>query len=423
MTRPVPLAVLFAVLLALLLLSACQSPPAEHSHGDHDDHGDHAEEEKRKGPHGGRLLRSGDFALEVTIFEDGVPPEFRLYPRLRGEPVALDEVSVTLALTRINGLPGGQVDRHTFAPDGDALRSPDAVYEPHSFDVTVRAEYAGEIYEWTYKSPEGRVEIAADMAAASGLQTTTVGAGTIHERLALYGRIRPDPARVRAVSARFPGLAQTVSVQVGDAVKVGQTLATVESNESLQMYRVVAPLDGVVTARAINPGESVGASRIFEVADFSSVWAEVSVFPRDRLRLQRGQAVTLSASDGTARSEGLIDYVAPVGSDHQAVTARVVLDNADGRWIPGQFVGAAVTVGESTAEIVVPLSALQRFRDWDVVFVNEGETYQALPVQLGLRDDAQVEVRSGLESGARVVTENAFLVKADIEKSGASHDH
>jgi membrane fusion protein, heavy metal efflux system len=71
----------------------------------------------------------------------------------------------------------------------------------------------------------------------------------------------------------------------------------------------------------------------------------------------------------------------------------------------------------------VPLGALQRFRDWDVVFVNEGGIYQAIPVKLGRRDGTHVEVLDGLHAGARMVIGNSYLVKADIEKSGASHDH
>jgi membrane fusion protein, heavy metal efflux system len=72
---------------------------------------------------------------------------------------------------------------------------------------------------------------------------------------------------------------------------------------------------------------------------------------------------------------------------------------------------------------MVPLAALQTFRDWDVVAVNDGELYQLQPVELGRRDGANVEVLSGLAPGARVVTANSYLVKADVEKSGASHDH
>ena len=73
--------------------------------------------------------------------------------------------------------------------------------------------------------------------------------------------------------------------------------------------------------------------------------------------------------------------------------------------------------------MVVPLASLQTFRDWDVVFVRVGDTYEIRPVELGKRDAQQVDVLSGLKAGDQVVVEQSYLVKADIEKSGASHDH
>lgn len=398
-------------------------PEKGHGSADGHGHGESHEDEAPKGPHGGRLLEDGDFALEVTIFEDGVPPQFRLYPSLRGKPLAPAEVEARIELTRVNGLSGGKIDRHGFEAKDDYLFCPLTVYEPHSFDLKVRAEHAGRKYEWSYTSPEGQTTISAGMAQANGLQIATVGGASLRENIALYGSIRPNAERVRAVTARFPGIVKAVDVQVGDTVKAGQTLATIESNESLQVYAVTAPIAGTITRRAANAGELAGSEALFEVADFSSVWAELSVFPRDRARLKSGQVAEIEATDGSGRGSGTINYVSPAGSASQALTARVVLDNSSGIWTTGQFVNALVAAGEVAAPLVVPQTALQSFRDWDVVFVVDGDRYQALPVKLGRRDASQVEVLDGLEPGARVVVGNSYLLKADIEKSGASHDH
>jgi cobalt-zinc-cadmium efflux system membrane fusion protein len=73
--------------------------------------------------------------------------------------------------------------------------------------------------------------------------------------------------------------------------------------------------------------------------------------------------------------------------------------------------------------MTVPLSALQRFRDFDVVFARVGEDYEVRMLDLGQRDSERVEVLGGLAPGTEYVTTNSYLVKADIEKSGASHDH
>lgn len=416
MIRPVSL-----LLLSMLGLVACghASAPQADGHG----HAEAHEESLVKGPHGGRLLQSGDFALEVTIFERGVPPEFRVYPSFKGKPLPPDQVRLSMTLSRINGLPSGKTDRQDFTPRNDYLLGSQEVYEPHSFAVKAVAQHAGRTHEWNYDSPEGRVRIAADMAQAQDLKTAIAGAGAIRETVSLYGSIQPDAERQRAVTARFPGIIRSVPVQAGDRVKAGQALATVESNESLQVYAVTAPIAGTVTRRNTNPGEATGSEALFEVADFASVWAELSVFPRDRGRLARDQAVEVSAADGTATGSGRIRYLSPVGAANQALLARVVLDNGAGQWTPGQFVNARVTVAEAPATTVVPLAALQTFRDWDVVFVVDGETYQAQPVQLGRRDASHAEILAGLAPGARIVVANSYLVKADIEKSGASHDH
>lgn len=401
-----------------VLLSACSKPPANDAHDEHA-----AAAEFERGPHNGRLLRDGDLAVEMTIFEQGVPPEFRVYATEKNKAISPTALQLTVELKRFAGV----VDQHQFNAKDDYLVSAAEVYEPHSFDVAVVAQYQGKSHRWTYASYEGRTVITATAANASGIQTVAVGPGNIDERIAVYGAIQPDATRVRSVVARFPGVIRTVVVAVGERVRAGQTLATVESNESLQTYVVTAPIAGTVMQRHANPGEAAAAEPLFEIADYSQVSAVLNVFPRDRTRIHTGQAVAIRAADGAATASSTIAAISAgtVGGSNEPATlsARVVLDNRDARWTPGQFVNADITVATTNAPLVLPTTALQTFRDWSVVFLNVGETYQAQPVELGKSDGEHVEITSGLTAGMPVVIANSYLVKADIEKSGASHDH
>jgi len=86
-------------------------------------------------------------------------------------------------------------------------------------------------------------------------------------------------------------------------------------------------------------------------------------------------------------------------------------------------VRAAIETRRSLVPLRVPLSALQQIFGWEVVFVRVGDIFEARPLELGRRDAAHVEVLSGLAVGDQIVVEQSFLIKADIEKSGAVHDH
>jgi cobalt-zinc-cadmium efflux system membrane fusion protein len=402
-----------ALLLALVLLGACNPETAVTAHDEH------AAEEAERGPHGGRLLEDGDFAIELAIFESGVPPEFHAWATAGGELVAPGDIDLTVELVRL----GGARDRFAFTPVADYLRGTSEVREPHSFDVQVVARRSGREHRWSYESFEGRTTIAEPIARASGIETAPAGPGAIVDRLVLYGTINPDVTRVREVQARFPGLISSVARRVGDRVRAGDVLATIESNESLRSYTATAPIAGVITVRHAEPGEQTDADGLFEIADFSTVWAELNVFSRDRARLKQGSAVHVDAGDGSG-ADGTIDYLAPVGDRaSQSVTARVVLENADGRWTPGQFVEAQVTVAENPVALAVPLAALQTFRELDVVFAKVGDVYEVRMLELGRRDADNVEVLGGLDPGTEIVIANSYLVKADIEKAGASHDH
>ena len=270
---------------------------------------------------------------------------------------------------------------------------------------------------------EDRTTIDAAMARSMGIETAVAGPGLLRERLSLYGSIHPNAERVREVAARFPGVVRSVTARLGEPVRAGQVLAAVESNESLQTYAVTAPISGLVTQRAANPGEATGEAPLFVISDYANVWAELSVFPRDRARLQAGQVVKISAADAQQSGEGHIGAIVAAEGEGPTLLARVPLDNTQGHWTPGQFVTAEVVIGESPLALAVPNAALQPYEDATVVFAQTGESYEARKLKLGRSDGEVTEVLGGLQPGTRYVTANSYIIKADIEKSGASHDH
>ena len=108
---------------------------------------------------------------------------------------------------------------------------------------------------------------------------------------------------------------------------------------------------------------------------------------------------------------------------NQLVNARVELEKAPSQLLPGTFVTGGIHVGGSTVPLAVRSAGLQSFRDFRVVYAVVDDVYEVRMLELGRRAGDWIEVLGGLEPGTQYVTRNSHLIKADIEKSGASHDH
>ncbi|HAV61874.1 MAG TPA: hypothetical protein DCY13_05875 [Verrucomicrobiales bacterium] len=394
------------------------------AHGHADDHSEHAAGEPgewERGPHGGRMLRDGGFAVEITIFERGVPPQFRVYCFRDGQPVDPALVKLEIQLERL----GGRTDHIRFRQEGEHLVGDRTVYEPHSFSAHVTAETADRSHSWRYESPEARIELTPGTARSSGVVVESAGPAAIRSVLVANGRIVPNEDRMKHVVPRFAGVLKEVRGKLGEAVREGDVLAVVESNESLQDYEVRSGLAGTIVAKHAVAGEFVKeGDAIFVVADLGTVWVDLNVHRQDAGHVRVGQVVVLEGGEGLPKAEGTISYLSPFGAaDTQTLLARVVLPNPEGVWRPGLFVSGKILLEEVSVPVAVRAGAVQTFRDWTVVFVNEGNLYEPLVIGTGRSDGEWVEVTTGMKPGMRYVAENSFIIKADILKSGASHDH
>lgn len=393
------------------------------SHGDVSGPGEPKQDapEGPKGPHGGRLLTEGAFGVEMTIFERGVPPEFRVFLYENRKPQPPSSARLTVRLHRL----AGRIDTITFSPAGDYLRGDKEVEEPHSFDVEVIAEHGGKTTRWQYDSYEGRTTLSPEAVQSAGVVVEPVGPATIKRVLKAYGQVVPNAERTIEVIPRYPGVLKEAKKQLGDPVVRGEVLAIVENNESLQAYELRSQIAGTVVEKHLTAGAFVKEGEpIYLVSDLATVWVDLGIPRQDASRVRVGQAVTVIREEGQDGESGSISYISPLGTGPtQSLLARVVMKNGSGVWHPGLSVTAAVLLEEAAVPLAVKVSALQAFRDWDVVFLRDRNAFEVRPLELGRRDSTWAEVLSGIEPGQEYVTENSFLIKADIGKSGATHDH
>jgi len=201
--------------------------------------------------------------------------------------------------------------------------------------------------------------------------------------------------------------------------------AVADSSQGLTRYEIRAPIDGVVTDKKISVGEVLKEDApIFQIADLSSVWVELSVPARELNRLKVGDAAVVKASAYEALAEARLAYVgALVGEQSRQAMARLVLPNPKGWWRPGLPVSVALSTDEVEVPVAVAVDALQSLGEATVVFGRAGEQFEARPLVLGRSDGRHAEVLKGLAAGERYATRNSFLIKAEIGKAGAGHEH
>lgn len=265
------------------------------------------------------------------------------------------------------------------------------------------------------------MHLSDEMMTALSIGVQVAGAGEVHQTERLYGKISADPRQISHITARYPGIIRTVIPALGDAVERGDLIATIEANDSLQTYDIRAPISGLVVDSHANPGEFAGEQTLLTIADYRNVWADLNVFPGSVQTIQAGQSVELRLGDLVAGSS--IRYLNPGQGLSPNVIARVPVENPNQVWTPGLLIEAEVTIDRLQFPLVIDNRALQDFRDWRVVFIQIGDAFEIRPLELGRTDGRFSEVLSGLNVGDRYVVENSYLIKADLEKSGASHDH
>ena len=456
-----------------------------------------AEPENPKGPHGGRLLSKGAFSVEVTIYEQGVPPEFRIYAFENGKPVDPAQIRLKVELGRL----GVQPEQIGFLAKKDYLVGDREIAEPHSFTVRVVAQYKDQEHNWAYEQIEGRINMDDAVAGEAGIGIAAAGPAKIRSLLQLSGEIQFNQDRLAHVVPRLDGVVLRSVKNLGDPVRRGELLAVVESqmladlksehlatqtrlnlatatferekrlweekisaeqdylasrqalaeagiadrnaeqkllalgldhaaiarggDDALTRYEIRSPIDGVVIEKHLSLGEAIKEdASIFTIADLSTVWAEMTIYPKDLASVKIGQKVTVNAVGLNIAATGSVSYVGSlIGEQTRSAKARVTLQNPARSWRPGLFVTVELVESEVTVPVAVSIDAIQTYRDWKVVFARFDGQFEARPVELGRSDGKLVEIVEGLQSGTKYAAANSFVLKAELGKAGASHDH
>jgi cobalt-zinc-cadmium efflux system membrane fusion protein len=194
---------------------------------------------------------------------------------------------------------------------------------------------------------------------------------------------------------------------------------------SMRRHELRSPIAGRVVDRKMNIGAPVTPeSEVFIVADLSRVWIEVAVPLADLAFVKDGQAVAIFNAATGEEGAAKIIFISPL-LDNDTRTARVVaeMDNPDRVWRPGTYVRARITTEEAAVDMAVPLSAVQTIADEAAVFVRIEQGFEKREIVLGRRDEKSVEVVFGLDEGETIAVSNTFVLKADLRKREAEHDH
>ncbi len=274
-------------------------------------------------------------------------------------------------------------------------------------------------HEHEHDNSSETTKISAAMATANGIRTAIASSGTVNATLPIFATLVVPPQQEIQLSGRFPGLITDVRVAPGDSVKKGQTLATIESNESLSRYEVRSPISGVISDSHAASGNLASSEPLFVIVDLSGLWLEIPVHPSQRTQVAAGQPVTLPAHNISTQ----IDSIAPPAHGRPYWRARAKVSNSHDDLTPGEVVLVHITTAETVAQVRVENRALQNHEGNTVVFVHHDGEYEARPVTTGASDEKFTEITAGLNPGEEYVTDNSYLIKADIGKSGAAHQH
>ena len=440
-----------------------------------------------KGPHGGRLYRDGDFSAEVKIFEEGVEPHLRVYGYFKDKPLKPNEINANIFIKRLDAeqtitfkpesdyLIGNEIvyEPHSFlmvinvdyqgkkhswkwdTKEGrvtmldssikssglELLKVEPMMFEnalelkgelkfPDNFESFITPKASGTLVK-TYRTIGDKVSQGDLLATVQSQDLIRLNA----ERSIAMDTLQFSRKKMEQERTLFQ---KRVSPEI-DYINAQREFedAQIRANELNSLIRSYGGSgNGTIEVRAAMSGTilqvlgAVGsnvtpASPLFKIANTSQLLAVVNV-PADKLNeINPDNKVTVKpqTQTGTEEALGRIKYISDV-IDPKTRTAQVFIEISNQfKWRSGQLITAQIFEKQTMKQMVVREDALQTFRDWDVVFIRVGNDFEARPLELGDKFNGYVEVKSGLKAGQVYAAGNSYLLKAELGKSGATHDH
>ena len=125
-------------------------------------------------------------------------------------------------------------------------------------------------------------------------------------------------------------------------------------------------------------------------------------------------------------TESKITYIAPqIQEETRTGLARLQIPTRGSFLRPGMFITASVEVGTKNKVITIPKTAPQIMNEKTVVFVEDGDGFEAKEVSLGRTHGDLIEVNNGIDTATPIVVAGAFVLKAQLSKAqfGDGHNH
>jgi RND family efflux transporter MFP subunit len=199
-------------------------------------------------------------------------------------------------------------------------------------------------------------------------------------------------------------------------------IARLESTGQAQELQVDSPVSGYITERNALPNLTVQPeTRLYSVADLSTVWVLAEVFQNDLGRIKVGDRATLTVDTYPGRKfEGHVNFIYPqVDMTTRTARVRLIFPNPGLKLAPGMFVNAVLQVRAGT-QLVIPATGVLQSGARQVVFVNHGNGYlEPREVELGARAGEDFVVSKGLKEGEEIVTSANFLIDSESQLQAA----
>jgi cobalt-zinc-cadmium efflux system membrane fusion protein len=297
-------------------------------------------------------------------------------------------------------------------------------HEPHVYH---EGEENHQLPELEDDEHSKHIRMSNELIKQYKVKTERASPQLIQKQISFYGVIKTPQDKSTLISAPYKSKVAGVYVAIGQQVKKGQKLIRLVNTKNLESYYIKSPVSGLLVERWVNSGEIVQQKPLLKVIDLSKVWVDFTVFPKQLIKLKSKLKAQLplrvSTLDGGNFAMSHLSYILPILTGGHLAQARGVLDNQKGIWFAGMHVMVNLTVDEKGVSLAVKTMGIQTVKGKKVVFVKKGQNFEPREVETGVSDGEFTQILSGLAKNEEYVTQNSFLMKADLMKHDAGHGH